>query len=322
MGRFLRIEALIVPAIAVEAVDAVGHELPHAARARASIHDLRLKAGFGHGLVDQILGNILFRQHRRDHGVITAGPLQRPHQRSPALRREIADKTGDRIVDHQRQVGLRGLEFCDRLRLDRRVHRESDIVGDIDRRRFDLGCESITLLERLGLQRIDSVENAIELIVQLGFVPQIEIAGQHQVDSAVEVCLGGLQLARVVVSHTALIRLFDCVDQGLHLRTGGGRCRRGSRGSGRSEGLAGLSAGAVAWGDSLCPGVTGFSGTHPVNSNEAAASTGMNTLRTIFNPLDKPMRNRLGTLRLATHERPCSCWLACLIVLPGTPRCE
>ncbi len=143
------------------------------------------------------------------------------------MRREIADVTGDGIVDHQRQIGLRGLQFGDGLRLDCRVHRESDIVGNIDRSRFDLGCESISLLERLHLQRIDSIEDAVELIAQLGFGPQIEIAGQHQVDGTIEVCLGGLQLARVVVGHTALVRRFDCVDQGLYLGTGGRRCGGG-----------------------------------------------------------------------------------------------
>jgi hypothetical protein len=57
--------------------------------------------------------------------------------------------------------------------------------------------------------------------VKLGLVPQVEFAGQHHVDCTIKVGLGGLQLARVVVRHTALIRHFDCVDQGLHLGPGG-----------------------------------------------------------------------------------------------------
>ena len=114
-------------------------------------------------------------------------------------------------------------EFRDCLRFDRRVHGERDIVGNIDRSRFELGRESISLLERLRLQSIDGIENAVELIVQLGFVPEVEIAGQHQVYSSIEVCLGRLQLARMVVGHPTLIRHFDGVDQRLYLRTGGWR---------------------------------------------------------------------------------------------------
>ncbi len=180
-----------------------------------------MKAGFGHRLVNQILGNFLFRQHRRDHGMIAARALQRTHQRAPPLGRKIADVAGHGIVDHQRQIGLRGLEFCNRLRLDGRVHGESDIVGDIHRSRFNLGRKSISLLERLHLQRIDRIDHAVELIPQLGLGPQVEIAGQHQVHGAIEVCLGGLQFARVVIRHTALISHFDCVDQGLYLGAGG-----------------------------------------------------------------------------------------------------
>ena len=98
-----------------------------------------------------------------------------------------------------------------------------DIVGNIDRSRFELGRKSISLLERLHLQSIDGIEHAVELIVQLGFVPEVEIAGQHQVYGSIKVGLGRLQLARVVVRHAALIRHFDCVDQGLYLGTGGWR---------------------------------------------------------------------------------------------------
>ena len=182
------------------------------------IHRLRLKTGFGHRLVNQILGNFLLRQHRRDHGLITAGALQRTHQRPPPLGRKIADVTGHRIVDHQRQIGLRGLEFCDCLSLDGRVDRESDVVGNVDGSRFNLGGKPISLLERLHLQRIHRVDHAVELIAQLGFVAQVEIAGQHQVYGAIEVGLGGLQFARVVVRHTTLISHFDCVDHCLDLR--------------------------------------------------------------------------------------------------------
>ena len=122
---------------------------------------------------------------------------------------------------NQRQIGLRGLEFCDRLRFDCGIHRESDVVRDIDWSRFDLGSESIALLQRLHLQSIDGIDHAVELVAQLGFGPQIEIAGQHQVDGAIEVRLGCLQFAGVVVGHAALIRRFDGVDQSLYLRAGG-----------------------------------------------------------------------------------------------------
>jgi hypothetical protein len=73
-----------------------------------------------------------------------------------------------------------------------------------------------------------------------------------------------------------------------------------------------LSAGAVACGDFAGPGVTGFSGTHPVHSNEAAASTGITILQAIFDPLDKPMRNRLGGLSLGS-TRKTRFFLDCLL---------
>jgi hypothetical protein len=52
------------------------------------------------------------------------------------------------------------------------------------------------------------------------------------------------------------------------------------------------------------PVVAGFSGTHPVNSTGAAASTSVATLA-IFDPLDKPMQKRPATRRRELpNERP------------------
>jgi hypothetical protein len=128
----------------------------------------------------------------------------------------------------------------------RSVHRESNIVRYIDRSRFNFGGKAIPLLERLHLQRIHRVDHALQLIAQLGLVAQVEIAGQHQVNGTIEIGLGGLQFARVVIRHTALISHFDCVDHRLNLRAGwGGRgccqcfcwdCRRGGL-EGRSRSL-------------------------------------------------------------------------------------
>jgi hypothetical protein len=160
---------------------------------------------------------------------------------------EITDVAGHWIVDHQRQVGHRCLQFCDCLCLDRRIHRESDVVGYIDWSGFYLGCESISLLECLGLQCIDCIEDAVELVAQLGLAPQIEIAGQHHIDGSIEVCFSRLQLARVVVSHSALVRRFDRVDQGLYLGSGS-RCWRWV---GRRRGWLGRLRGLERWGRRL-----------------------------------------------------------------------
>ena len=67
---------------------------------------------------------------------------------------------------------------------------------------------------------------------------------------------------------------------------------------------AGLSAGAIACGDFAGPLVTPVSGTHPVSTSGAAASTTMNTLGVIFNALDKPMQACLGApLRLCCTSK-------------------
>ena len=49
----------------------------------------------------------------------------------------------------------------------------------------------------------------VELIVQLGLVAQIEIAAQHQVYGTIEVRLGSLQFARVIIRHAALVSRLD-----------------------------------------------------------------------------------------------------------------
>ena len=176
--------------------------------------------------------------------MIPAGALERPHERSTAFGGEVADEASNRIVDQQREIGLSGLEFLNGLRLDGRIHREGDVVGDIDRRRLYFGSESVALLEGLHLQSIDGINHAIKFVVQLGLGAQIQIAGQHQIHGSVEIRFRSLQLAGMVIGNTALISRFNRIDKGLHLWCGGRCCRSRRRSGGRNGGLGGFERGS------------------------------------------------------------------------------
>jgi hypothetical protein len=147
-GGLLGVEALVEVAVALQAVGpGEGHELPHAAGAGARVERLRLKAGLGDGLVDQVLRDAVVAQHLLDHVLVLAGAFQRALERAAARALKGADETGDVLVDHERKVGGGGLELGGDLADQRRVGGEGDVVGGVQRGLFHLGREAVALLQ-------------------------------------------------------------------------------------------------------------------------------------------------------------------------------
>ena len=219
LRRLLRIEALIEVRIARKPVHALErHELPHAARARVRVQRLRLEARLRHRQVDQVLRNALLPQVLRDHLLVFARAFQRAQQmRVPRRRvREVVDEPRHIVVHHQRKVRLRRLQLLLHLRRQLRVGRKGHLVGGIQRRRLDWRAEPRALFQRRHLQRVDRIQQVLELVRELRIVLHIHLAGQHQIDRHVEVGTRGLQPPAAIVRHAAAIVPLGLLDQLLH----------------------------------------------------------------------------------------------------------
>ena len=122
---------------------------------------------------------------------------------------------------------MRGLELGDGLRLDIGIDGKGDVISDVDRGGLDLGRKSIALLESFHLQGVDALDDTIEFGIERRIVLDVEVAGDHEIHCAIEIRLGGFELARVVVLGAAGIGSLDGADQILLTRgCGGGSCGR------------------------------------------------------------------------------------------------
>jgi len=74
--------------------------------------------------------------------------------------------SGDLVVDDEGQVGL-DAEFVAQAGDEFRIGREGNVVGGVERGRFDLGREAIALFERGHLERVDCVDQVLELVGEL-----------------------------------------------------------------------------------------------------------------------------------------------------------
>ncbi len=194
------------------------HELPHAAGAGAAIERPRLKARLGHGEIDEILRHALFSHHPLDHRLVPAGALKRVQQRVVALL-SVGKKVDVRshiVVHHQRQIGLGRGQVRPGLGHKVRINLEGHVARHFGRRRLNLGHKPVPLFQRLHLQRIDPVHNAIELLLQTRIAPDIDPACEHQVHRAIELYLGLGQIPLAIVRRAVGVGLLHLLDQQVH----------------------------------------------------------------------------------------------------------
>jgi hypothetical protein len=151
----------------------------------------------------------------------------------PALRigKEV-DVGGHVVVDHQRQIGTGrgqvGLGLGHNIRIDHEGH----VAGRLARRRLLLRDKAVALLQGLHLQPVHPVQNAVELLLQLGIAADVDAAHQHQVHGAIELLLGLGQLSLAIVGIAARVGALHLLNQQPHpLLLQGQRLRRESRGS-------------------------------------------------------------------------------------------
>jgi hypothetical protein len=215
-GGLLGIEALVEVSVGMEVV--VGaHELPHAGGSGFAIDGLRLEAGFGDGLVDEVLGDTLLAQDALDHVFVFAGALEAADEVGveSGLVGEGADPAGDIVIDDEGEIGVGGLEFGGDLADEDGIGGEGNFVGGVGGRGFEGGGEAVALAKGDHLEAVDGGEEAIELVGELGIAFEVHAGGEHGVDGEVEVLAGGVEAAVVVVSDAGLVAGFGFGDEGL-----------------------------------------------------------------------------------------------------------
>ena len=179
-----------------------------------------LEAGLGDGEIDEVLRDALLGEDLLHHGAVLAGAAQGGgHVGAEAGGvGEDADVAGDLIVDDEGQVGgdvELGLEPGDELW----VGGEGDVVfevGEIERGCFDLGGEAVALLEGGHLERVDGVDEALELVGEGGIAGERVAAREQEVDGRVEVEAGGIEVVAVVVVDAGAVAVLGLADELLH----------------------------------------------------------------------------------------------------------
>ncbi len=252
-GGLFGVETFVEVTIASQAIIAKGHELPHAAGAGLAIDDLGLEAGFGDGLVDEILRDAVVTEDFFDHGLVFAGALEGALEVSveSGLVGEGADPAGDIVVDDEGKIGLGGFEFGGDLTDEFGIGGEGDFLGGVDGRFFEFGAEAVALTESDKFEGVDGGEETIELIGELGIVFEIEAAGEHGVDCGVEVLTGGVEMIVVVIVEAGVVIALGLCDEVLDLLGAfGGGCLIGCLLSRRGWGLlCSLLGGGLLGGD-------------------------------------------------------------------------
>ena len=239
----------------------------------------RLESRLGHGEIDQVLGNALLLEGLRDHVAIAAGTSQSVLQRVASLGAgEIVDEHRDLIVEHERQVGLGGLDLGFGLGADLRIDGERDVVGFVDRGRLGvLLGEAVALLQCNHFELVNALDDLVELVLQARVIANLDVARQQHVEGLVEVLFGGVEMSGLIVGLAGGIQLFGLRDQGIGcvgLRTRSSRRR--AAGAGAAGSVFAQRVGAVAWAGSLAAVFLGWSVSQPALNSTAAQQGGSN----------------------------------------------
>ena len=112
-------------------------------------------------------------------------------------------------------MGVLHLRFG--LGADAGIDREGDLVGFVDGRGlgFLLG-EAVARLEGHHLEVVDALDQLVEFLLQAVVAAHVVPGLQQQVEGAVEIILGGIEVAGVVVGQARLVFLLDLGDQRFH----------------------------------------------------------------------------------------------------------
>jgi hypothetical protein len=159
-----------------------------------------MKTRLGLGQVDQVAWNTLFLENAHNHVAIAAGAGRGPQKCvSPPCGVEV-DIAGYIIVDHQRQVRLRGLQLGFRLGLQAGIGREGNGIGFVNGRRLGLLFgKPISFFERHHLQLVNLLGNLVEFLLKtiIGFHFYRPL--HQEVHRMVEILFSGVQMAGLIV---------------------------------------------------------------------------------------------------------------------------
>ena len=159
---------------------------------------------------------------------------------------EEVDESGDVVVDHEGKIGLGGGELAIGLGHHIGIDNEGHIAGDFGWRWLLLGSKTVALFQRIHLESVDGIHDVIELVLQCGVGFDVDSAGEHQIDGAVEFRPWPREGRLTVGGLAAGVGLLHLIDQRLDalllLRL---RLRRRSAGACCGAGAA--TAGASAW---------------------------------------------------------------------------
>lgn len=103
------------------------------------------------------------------------------------------------------------------LGVGRRGQAVGCVVGLIDRRGLGFLLIILCLLGigggPAGVEFVDAFNDVVEFLLQAIVRPDVEIAAQERVQRAVEILLGAIAVARVIVRHALLVFLFGPGDK-------------------------------------------------------------------------------------------------------------
>ena len=99
-----------------------------------------METGFGLRQIDQILRHAFLLERPANHLVVSAGTGQRALEGAASAIGEVVDIARDLVGHHQRQVGVRGLDFGFGLGFYILIDSRGSFVGFVDRSAGSDGC--------------------------------------------------------------------------------------------------------------------------------------------------------------------------------------
>src|SRR5579863_1753750 len=212
---FFGILTVVNPPVAFQSVSGgtAGHELPHPPSTSARKRQ-RMEPRFGLSQIDQVLRNTFFLQNPANHFVILPAAGKGALQCSPPTCRKVTDVSGYRVRHHQRQIGVRGLDFSFSLCLEVRVNRERDLVGFVDRRGLRLLLrKAIAFLQGLKLETVYAVEDTVKFLLQALVRAQVQGTPQQEIEGAIEVLFGSFEMPGFIVVLPDFVFIFNLGNQ-------------------------------------------------------------------------------------------------------------
>ena len=151
-------------------------------------------------------------RNRQHHRAIAAGSGISTLKDAASAIGEVGNEAGDLVGHHQRQIGARVLDVGFGLGFGAGIGGRSEAVSLVDGSRLGFLLLLLRLLgvggRSAGIKIVHALNDAVEFFFEAGIGSDVKTAAQQGVEGGVEILLGVVRLAGMIVGESGLIFLF------------------------------------------------------------------------------------------------------------------